>query len=66
MAAANFLYLVRVRITLTLTLTLTLTRYAVASANFLYLFASADDVTPPVKPPLHALCTEDLGFAAQE
>ena len=21
---------------------------------------------PPVKPPLHALCTEDLGFAAQE
>ena len=20
---------------------------------------------PPVKPPLHALCTEDLGFAAQ-
>ena len=37
-----------------------------AAANFLYLFASADDVMPPVKPPLHALCTEDLGFAAQE
>ena len=37
-----------------------------AAANFVYIFSSADDVMPPVKPPLHALCTEDLGFAAQE
>ena len=37
-----------------------------AAANFVYVFSSADDVMPPVKLPLHALCTEDLGFAAQE
>ena len=37
-----------------------------AAANFVYIFSSDNDVMPPVKLPLHALCTEDLGFAAQE
>ena len=41
-------------------------RYIVLAANFVYIWASVDDVTPPfASAPLCAICIEDHGFEAR-
>ena len=39
-------------------------RFVVQSANFLYMFAKADDAKPPTAKPVEVLCFEDLVFDA--